>query len=188
MTPATALVLAFSLSMDAFAAASSKGAALRKPPATEIFRIGAVFAFFEAVTPLLGWVLGLAFASVVTTLDHWIAFLLLLIVGGRMILHSYHRVGDTYRAPVALTLAALVTAALATSIDGVAVGVTLAFVQANIVLLLVLIGAVTFLVACCGASLGLIAGRVFGRWAEFIGGIGLTAIGTKILIEHTLLR
>lgn len=79
------------------------------------------------------------------------------------------------------------TAALATSIDGIAVGVTLAFVRANILLLLALIGAVTFLVACCGASLGRAAGRVFGRWAAFIGGLGLISIGTKILIEHTLL-
>src|SRR5215210_2737172 len=89
MTPATALMLSFSLPMDAFAAASSKGAALRAPPAKEILKIGAVFALFEAATPLLGWMLGLAFASVITTLDHWIAFFLLAVVGGRMILHSY---------------------------------------------------------------------------------------------------
>jgi putative Mn2+ efflux pump MntP len=89
-----------------------------------------------------------------------------------MILHSYEG-GDPDRARRSLTVAVLVTAALATSIDGIAVGVTLALVRANILLLLALIGAVTFLVACCGDSLGRVAGRVFGRWAEFIGGIGL---------------
>lgn len=186
MTPATALMLSFSLSMDAFAAASSKGTALRQPCVKEIFKIGAVFALCEAVTPLLGWILGLAFASVVTSLDHWIAFLLLLVVGGRMILHSYQG-GHPYRAPLTLTVAVLVTVALATSIDGIAVGVTLAFVQANILEFLALIGTVTFLVACYDASLGLAVGRVFGRWAELIGGIGLMAIGSKILVKHTLL-
>lgn len=186
MTLAVSLTLAFSLSMDAFAASLGKGVALRRPSVSEAVRIGAYFGAFEFSLPLVGWALGSVFAGSIEAVDHWIAFLLLLVVGGRMSWHALAGGGGSAKdGPARHASSALVLAALATSIDATAVGVTLRFMAVEVVTTVVLIGAVTFAMASGGVMVGRAVGARLGRWAEFAGGLGLIAIGTRILIQHT---
>lgn len=186
MTLAVSLTLAFSLSMDAFAASLGKGVALRRPSISEAVRIGAYFGAFEFSLPLVGWALGSVFAGAIEAVDHWIAFLLLLAVGGRMSWHALAGDGTAEDGPARHAPSALMLAALATSIDATAVGVTLRFMEVEIVTTVVLIGAVTFAMASGGVMIGRVVGARLGRWAEFAGGLGLIAIGTGILVQHTL--
>ena len=175
--------LAFSLSMDAFASSIGKGAALHPGDRRlrSALRISAVFGLCELVTPAIGWMLGLAFAGAIAAVDHWIAFVLLGLVGARMIANAITGEGQV---PRAMTLGALVLAGVATSIDATAVGVTLSFMPIDIVAACLVIGAVTFGMSLTGVYLGRGAGVMFGRWAEAAGGCGLILVGTKILAEH----
>lgn len=181
----TSLALAVSLSMDSFAAALGRGAVLRRPGVPEAFRVGAAFGICQCAMPLLGWGVGIAFASLVEAVDHWIAFGLLLAVGASMIRNflgqdeeSDDRQYDGW--------AGLVTTAVATSIDAAAVGAGLAMVDMDMVTTAALIGAVTFAVGFGGVLIGQAAGDRLGRWAELAGGLTLIGIGVKILIEHTM--
>ena len=182
----TTVVLAFSMSADAFAAALGKGAALDRPSLSEALRTGFVFGIIEAITPVMGWAAGLAASSYITAIDHWIAFALLVAIGAKMIWESAHR-PDARRKPNRHSLNMLVVTAIGTSIDAMAVGVTLAFVDADIVVTAVAIGCATFLMATVGILVGRLIGEKFGRATEAIGGIALIVIGAKILIEHTLI-
>lgn len=187
MTPAAIAVLAFSMSADACAAAMARGAATR-PRFWAAVRSGAVFGAIEAITPLLGWVLGVAAASYVAAVDHWVAFGLLGAVGGRMVVESLRRLKEPTAAedePASGGLASLVLTAIATSIDAAAVGVTLALVNVNIVAVALAIGATTFLLATTGLLIGRAIGTRFGPLVELFGGLGLIAIGLGILLEHT---
>lgn len=189
MSFATALVLAFSLSMDSFAAALGTGAMLRRPGAWEALRVGIMFGGVQLAMPMLGFALGLTFASYVEAVDHWIAFLLLLGIGGKMLWESVSDDADEDGEASCgrQGLAQLFLTAVATSIDAAAVGVTLAVMDVDIVGVCVLIGLVTFGLASGGVLMGRAAGPLFGKRAELIGGLGLIAIGAKILIEHTLM-
>jgi putative Mn2+ efflux pump MntP len=184
---ATTLGLAFSLSMDAFAAAIGKGASARSIPirtqAVEAMRVGAVLGGFELVTPLLGWALGIAFAEAVAAVDHWVAFILLGLVGGRMAWHGTmpERVAAPERRS---SLGALAMAGIATSLDATAVGVSLAFVRIDIWTASLTIGAATFAMCLFGFLLGRGAGARLGRLAEVLGGLGLILVGARILVEH----
>ena len=182
----TTIVLAFSMSADAFAAALGKGAALQRPRLREALRTGVVFGTIEAITPVMGWAAGLAASSYITAIDHWIAFALLAAIGAKMIWESARR-PDARRKPNRHSLKMLVATAIGTSIDAMAVGVTLAFIDADIVVTALAIGCATFLMATVGILIGCLIGEKFGRIAEAIGGIGLIVIGTKILIEHTFI-
>lgn len=186
MSIVTSLGLAFSLSMDAFAASMGKGAALHRPSLREAARIGAYFGFFELIAPLFGWALGLAFADHIAAVDHWVAFVLLLLVGGRMSWLALFR--DEEEGPKASSHAplVLVLVAIGTSIDATAVGVTLHSLNVHVPATVALIGAVTFTLAFGGVLIGRAAGPLLGRWAEVLGGLGLIAIGTKVLLEHTI--
>lgn len=185
MTLATSVALAFSLSADAFAAALGKGASLHRPGLREPARIGAYFGIFELATPLIGLALGWSIGSYIQAVDHWIAFTLLLVVGSRMSYLAWAGGGDDDAPkPSRHTALALVATALATSIDATAVGVTLGFMNLHIPMTIALIGAVTFAMAFGGVLIGRAAGPLLGRWAEFAGGIGLVAIGVKVLFEH----
>ena len=187
MPLATTLGLAFSLSMDAFAAAIGKGAAARRIPvraqAAEAVRVGVVLGGFELVMPLLGWALGIAFAEAVAAVDHWVAFILLGLVGGRMAWHGMmpERVSTPDRRS---SLGALAMAGIATSLDATAVGVSLAFVRIDIWTASLTIGAVTFAMCLFGCLLGRGAGARLGRLAEVLGGLGLILVGARILVEH----
>ncbi|MDE1150039.1 MAG: manganese efflux pump MntP family protein [Azospirillaceae bacterium] len=182
----TSFALAFSLSMDAFAASLGKGAALNRPGIREAARVGAYFGLFELAAPIIGWGLGLTFARYIEAYDHWIAFGLLLFVGARMAwLALFNHDEDAPKAERHSPLT-LVMTALATSIDATAVGITLGYMNVDVPTTIALIGLVTFAMAFGGVMLGRAAGPVLGRWAEVAGGIGLIAIGAKVLYDHTM--
>jgi len=179
--------LGASLSVDAFAAAVGKGAANQRNRWRDAIRVGAVFGFFEAVTPAIGWAIGLALSTWIAAVDHWIAFFLLLAVGGHMI-HAATKppaAGESGSSPAnSNSLFRLVATALATSIDATAVGVSLAVMQVNILTACLVIGGVTTVVATLGVMLGKHAGTYIGRYAEVIGGVALIVIGASILFQH----
>jgi len=180
------VVLAFSMSADAFAAALGKGAVLHRPRLGEAFRTGLVFGIVEAITPVIGWAAGLAASVYIAAIDHWIAFGLLAVIGGKMIWDSVRRPLEEER-PNRHSTGLLLMTAIGTSVDAMAVGVTLAFLDVNIVTTALAIGLATFVMTTVGILLGRFIGERFGRVAETLGGVGLILIGTKILIEHTLL-
>ncbi|WP_434624074.1 manganese efflux pump MntP [Azospirillum sp. B2RO_4] len=189
---ATSLALAFSLSMDSFAAALGRGACSRRSGLPEAVRVGAAFGACQFAMPLVGWGVGIAFASLVESVDHWIAFGLLLAVGGAMLRNAImdgEEEGEEDCGPVRSVRAewlALLTTAVATSIDAAAVGAGLALVDVDMVTTSALIGVVTFAVAFGGVLIGKAAGNHLGRWAEMAGGVVLIGLGAKILLEHTL--
>ncbi|MBA2588883.1 MAG: manganese efflux pump [Alphaproteobacteria bacterium] len=184
MTFLPVLLLALSMSADAFAAALGKGARLDKPGWGEALRAGAIFGSIEAVTPLIGWALGKAASRTIAAFDHWIAFGLLTVIGGKMIWDAFRRHEEEEK-PRSHGLMVLVLTAIGTSIDALAVGVTLAIVGANIIVNALAIGAATFTMVTIGVMTGRVLGEKFGRTAEAGGGIILIAIGIKILFDHT---
>ena len=180
------LILAFGMSMDAFAAALGKGAALHRPSWKEALRTGLIFGVIEALTPLIGWGVGIAASRYVMAWDHWVAFILLGVLGARMIREGLRK-KDISEQPQSHSFALLATTAVATSLDAMAVGVGLAFLQVNIVTTALAIGASTMVMATAGILLGRCLGPVMGKWAEIFGGVVLIGIGSSILIEHLAL-
>lgn len=184
MIATTTFVLALSLAMDAFAAALGKGAALRRPNMGQALTVGAVFGGFQMIMPLIGFALGMAFADIVAAVDHWIAFILLSVVGGRMVWEAWKGEEDGAGSGMVLTLSALFMAGFATSVDALAIGVPLAFFDEPILASALVIGLVTFGLSTLGVLLGRAVGPLLGRWAVGIGGAGLMLLGTKILVQH----
>lgn len=189
MTPMSIAVLSLGMSADAFAAAIGRGASLR-PDFPAAVRGGAVFGAVEAVTPLVGGALGLAAAGAMAAVDHWIAFSLLAMVGGKMLWEALRpRVGEKGAekgaAPAARTgLWTLVAVAIGTSIDAAAVGVSLAILGADMLLIALSIGFTTFVMATAGLLIGRAVGARFGRAVEMLGGLVLIGLGSSILLEH----
>lgn len=185
MNLASTVLLALAMSTDAFAAAIGKGAALQRPTWREAVRSGLIFGTIEAITPVVGWGLGLAAAKNVRAWDHWIAFGLLGVLGLKMI-HSGLSASKQGFAdkPERHSFWLLAATGFATSIDAMAVGVGLAFLDVNIVPIAAAIGAATFLMVTAGIVLGRLVGALAGRRAELIGGLLLIGIGSAILIEH----
>lgn len=185
MSPVAIAILSVSMSADAFAAAIGRGAQHR-PTVPQALRSGLVFGLVEAVTPLIGFALGVAAADFVEAVDHWIAFGLLGAVGLKMIWEALKReeADDAGGRPISRGLVALVATALGTSIDAGAVGVGLALLNANIWLIAASIGATTFALATLGLLIGKAAGARLGRIVELVGGVALIALGLKILLEH----
>ena len=184
MTLAAIAFLSVSMSTDAFAAAVGRGASHR-PPLLSAIRSGAVFGVIEAITPVIGWALGMVAAGFVASVDHWIAFALLAGVGGLMIFHAVRGDDDDGEAlPAKAGPLALIATAIGTSIDAAAVGVSLAFIGANIWVIAAAIGFSTFVFTTIGMLIGAKVGARFGRFAEIGGGIVLIAIGSIILVEH----
>ena len=183
MSPIVVIVIAFSMSVDAFAAALAKGAALHRPHISEALRTGLIFGSIEAITPVIGWAAGLAAASFVEVIDHWIALFLLGGVGCKMIYESFQPRSE--EKPHRHSLLDLAVTALGTSIDAMAVGVTLAFLDAEIVVVAATIGIATFAMTTIGVMIGRFAGGTLGKRAELIGGIGLIALGIRIFVKHT---
>ena len=178
--------LALSMSSDAFAAALGKGARLDRPSWGEALRTGLIFGTIEAITPLIGWAAGRAASRYIETFDHWIAFGLLLAIGGKMIWDAAGRTAEEEK-PSSHSFLVLAVTAVGTSIDALAVGVTLALVNADIIVNALAIGAATFTMTTIGVMGGRYLGEKFGRYAEAAGGVILIAIGAKILLEHTVL-
>ena len=177
------MILAFSLSTDAFAASVAKGARFPNMALGRTVAIALSFGLLEALAPLIGYLLGLQFAGAIENYDHWLAFAILGILGGRMIWKSFTK-DDEAEAGQVPTIAAVFATALGTSVDATAVGITLALFSNNIPLTLLAIGAVTFVVTLIGLRLGSLIGERTGKWAELIGGVCLLAIGVNILVTH----
>lgn len=173
-------VLALALAMDAFAASLCQGAAAR-PGFSGALRLGMTFGTAQAVMPLLGWSLGLAFLAFVQAIDHWVALLLLGFLGIRMLKQG---LGGDERCPPALTGWALLSAAIATSIDAAAAGVTLPLLEQPITLAVLVIGAITAALCFGGVFVGAAIGPRLGKKAELLGGAMLLAIGLNIFVEH----
>lgn len=183
MTPVTLIFLAISMSADAFAASISKGAELKKPKFHHAIGIGLVFGVIEAITPLLGWVAGVASQRFVQAWDHWIAFTLLSAIGLHMIYAALKK--EDKIAHRKQTLWLLILTAIATSLDAMAVGASLAFIDADIIVTSLTIGLATTVMASIGTVLGHKFGQFVGHWAELIGGVVLIGIGVMVLIQHT---
>jgi putative Mn2+ efflux pump MntP len=185
MSPVAVFFLALAMSTDAFAAAVGKGTALREPRWSEAIRTGLIFGVIEAITPVVGWAFGLAAADYVKQWDHWIAFALLGILGARMIAASIATRGqDDVEKPTRHSFWILAMTGFATSIDALAVGVGLAFLDVDIVPIAIAIGCATGIMVTIGVMVGRLLGNVAGRWAEAVGGLMLIAIGSAILYQH----
>lgn len=180
----TSVSLAVSLSMDSFAAALGRGAAQKRSNITEAFRVGATFGMCQLLMSVLGWSIGVSFSGLVQAIDHWIAFILLCLIGGSMVLNALGGEADDQAAVERTSWLALLATAVATSIDASAVGVGLAMADISIAATATLVGVVTFAMAFGGVLLGRAVGPSLGRRAELVGGIGLIAIGAKILLDH----
>ena len=172
------------LSMDAFAAAICKGLAMPKMRWNRGVVVALFFGGFQALMPLLGWALGRQFEQYITSVDHWIAFLLLGWIGGKMIWDALHGSGEEMPAQDALDVKELFVLAVATSIDALAVGITFAFLQVHILPAVALIGCTTFAIALAGVWIGQRFGSRFKDRAALAGGMILCLIGLKILLEH----
>ncbi len=185
MNLSATLLLAFGMSMDAFAASIGKGATLHKPRFSEALRTGLIFGTIETLTPLIGWGLGLLATQFVLEWNHWVAFVLLVFLGGRMIIEGFR--GDDgceEETPHRHGFWLLVTTAIATSLDAMAVGVGLAFLQVNIIATALAIGCATLIMSTLGMMVGRFIGPLLGKRAEILGGIVLIGIGAQILWSH----
>jgi putative Mn2+ efflux pump MntP len=177
--------LALAMSTDAFAVAVGKGAALQRPHLREALRTGAIFGVIEGLTPVIGWALGHWAAPYVQAWDHWIAFTLLGVLGLRMMREGLSGADDDEDdKPTSHSFWLLAVTGFATSIDAMAVGVGLAFIDANIVTTAGAIGLSTFIMVTLGVMVGRGLGRLVGKRAEVVGGLVLIAIGSLILYEH----
>ena len=185
MNISATILLAFGMSMDAFAASIGKGATLHKPKFSEALRTGLIFGAIETLTPLLGWGLGMLASQFVLEWNHWIAFVLLVFLGGRMVIEGFRGNSDEDDEPQHRHgFWLLVTTAIATSLDAMAVGVGLAFLQVNIIATALAIGCATLIMSTLGMMVGRFIGPLLGKRAEILGGIVLIGIGAQILWAH----
>ena len=176
------ILIGLGLGMDAFAVAICKGLAMKKMNWNKAIVIGIYFGFFQAIMPGVGYLLGMNFQNVIISIDHWIAFFLLGSIGINMIKEAYSREKNDFDDCIDIKI--MIILAVATSIDALAIGVTFAFLQVNIVLSIVLIGLIAFFLSVIGVRLGNLFGNKFKIQAEIFGGIILIFMGVKILIEH----
>lgn len=176
--------IGIALSMDAFAAALCEAMRLEKPVWKAFFLMAGMFGLFQALMPLAGWLLGTQFVGYISKIDHWIAFFLLALIGGKMIYEVYQPESCPAGSRDRLGFGNLLMLAVATSIDALAAGITFAFLQVSILPAVIQIGCVTFAVSLTGAGIGSRFGERFKKKAELAGGVVLILIGLKILLEH----
>ena len=175
-------LIAIALSMDAFAVSICKGLSVQKAEAKHMLTAGLYFGSFQALMPLIGFLLGFKLERFIVSVDHWIAFVLLAIIGGNMIKEALG--GDEEEHDASFSFKAMLPLAVATSIDALAVGISFAFLGVDIVMAALLIGATTFVLSAVGVWVGNAFGAKYKSKAELAGGIVLILIGTKILLEH----
>ena len=203
MNITTIVLTAFALAMDAFAVSVTKGMTLKNLTKAIAIKIALFFGVFQAAMPLIGWLLGISFQGYIKAIDHWIALILLSILGGKMIYEFYENRKEACvekeeaESEVSTTLEGeennkgelsnkeLTTLAIATSIDALAVGISFAFLNVNIVFSALIIGLITFIICFIGVIAGKKIGGIFKDYAELIGGIILILIGINIFNEHT---
>ena len=199
----TIILTGFALAMDAFAVSVTKGMTLKNLTKKMAIKIALFFGVFQAAMPLIGWLLGISFQGYIQAIDHWIALILLSILGGKMIYEFYENrkesanEGNEIVSEISTTLDAeennkselsnkeLTTLAIATSIDALAIGVSFAFLNVNILSSSLIIGIITFVVCFIGVIAGKKIGGIFKDYAELVGGIILIIIGINIFNEHT---
>lgn len=175
-------LIAIALSMDAFAVSICKGLSVQKAELKHMLTAGLYFGAFQAIMPLIGFLLGFKLERFIVSVDHWIAFVLLAIIGGNMIKEALS--GDEQEHDASFSFKAMLPLAVATSIDALAVGISFAFLGVDIVMAAVLIGVTTFVLSAVGVWVGNAFGAKYKSKAELAGGIVLILIGTKILLEH----
>ncbi len=184
MEEMTIILIAVSLAMDAFAVSIANGVSVSHFAKKDAIKQGIYFGLFQFCMPLLGWLLGSSIKSVMESFDHWIAFILLALIGGNMILESFQK--EEQKEITALTNKNLILQAVATSIDALAVGVSFAMLSVPIVFAAAVIGIVAFLFSYAGGMLGKHLGAFLQKKASVAGGIVLIAVGVHILLEHML--
>ncbi len=176
------LLLSIGLAMDAFAVSICKGISMKKMNWKNACIIGLWFGGFQALMPTIGYFLGTTFESFVTSIDHWIAFILLSIIGGNMIKEVFSN--EEEQSDDDVSFKTMLVLAVATSIDALAVGITFAFFKVNLVLAISLIGIISFILPVLGTKIGNKFGDKYEKKAELVGGTILVLLGIKILIEH----
>lgn len=181
MSTTELFILAVSLSMDAFAASICKGLSAERMKPEHMLITGLYFGGFQALMPLIGYLLGKQFESLIMNVDHWIAFALLSLIGLNMIKEAR---GPAKRLNPAFTPKVMLPLAVATSIDALAVGVTLAVLRVDIIPAVCFIGIITFFLSAAGVKVGDIIGAKYKSHAEIVGGVTLIGVGAKILLEH----
>ena len=185
MSPFSILLIGIAMSTDAFAAAVGKGAAMRHPRWRDALRAGLIFGVIEAITPLIGWLLGSAAARYITAWDHWIAFGVLGLLGLHMIWNGFRPDSDDDGQAIRHHgFWGLAATGLGTSIDAMAVGVSLAFLDVPILVVAAVIGLCTLVMVSTGIMLGRVLGVLAGKRAEIAGGVVMVLVGTAILYEH----
>jgi putative Mn2+ efflux pump MntP len=180
----TVFFIAVGLAMDAFAVSITSGLTVRPFRLGFAFKIAFLFGLFQALMPVLGWLAGLSFRSLISGFDHWIAFGLLAFIGGKMVFEGFSD-GSATKERNFLSLYILLVLAVATSIDALAVGLSFALLKTSIVFPAVVIGVVTFVISSVGVLIGSRFGHHFENKAEILGGLILIGIGIKIVIEHS---
>ncbi len=178
-------LLAVGLSMDAFAVSVCKGLSVDRIRPRHALICGAYFGVFQALMPTLGYLLGVRFQGLIERVDHWIAFVLLVLIGVNMLREAFGK-EEAQNVDASFGFRTMLMLAIATSIDALAVGVTFAFLQVRIVPAVCFIGATTFVISAVGVKIGNLFGLRWRKPAEIVGGLILIGIGIKILIEHLL--
>ena len=177
------LLISISLAMDAFAVSICKGLSMKEINWKKAIIIALYFGLFQAIMPGIGYFLGSTFQDLVTSIDHWIAFVLLAIIGINMIKEAFSKEDNT-KCNDNVDFKTMVVLAIATSIDALAVGITFAFLNVNLPLTIILIGVITFMLSMIGVKIGNKYGNKYEKKAQIAGGIVLILIGAKILLEH----
>ena len=179
-------LIAVGLSMDAFAVSVCKGLAIRNMKSSLKYSVivGLYFGVFQAVMPLIGYLLGAQFSDKITSIDHWVVFGLLCVIGGKMIWESFDKSPEEAEEGSPISVGKMLPLALATSIDALAVGVSFAFLKVDIVPAITFIGVITFTLSAVGVKIGNVFGTRFQSKAEFAGGSILVLMGVKVLLEH----
>lgn len=180
----TFFLIAISLSFDTFAVSVSSGLLRKEITFSNALKIAICLAFFQTLMPLIGWFAGAKIKEYVTFIDHWIAFILLLLIGLKMIYESLKKEEEKVETVNPLSPLYLITISIATSIDALVIGLTFGFINTPIIMPLAIIGSITFLVSMLGILFGKKAGARAGKKMEILGALILIGIGTKILIQH----
>lgn len=195
----TIVLTGFALAMDAFAVSVTKGMAFKNLTTALAIKIAIFFGGFQAGMPIIGWLLGIKFEGYIKAIDHWIALILLTILGAKMIYEFYENRKESLQGEIEREVSAtvdevenvelsnkeLISLSVATSIDALAVGISFAFLNVNIVSAATIIGVITFIVCFIGVIAGKKIGGIFKNYAELVGGIVLILIGINIFNEHT---
>ena len=179
------IVIAVGLAMDTFAFSIASGATYKQLKIRHTLQMAGFFGGFQAIMPVIGAWAGLGFKNYIAGYDHWVAFALLAVIGGKMIYESF-KIKDTQKNNCPTNITVLLVLSVATSIDALATGITLTLVSASIYVAALIIGLVTFILSLVGVMLGKKFGHIFENKIEALGGVILIALGVKISLEHTV--